>query len=127
MNPTRDAEEALRTWSRVDATSATGEACWPAHLPVFAGHFPGQPLVPGVHQIAVLALLVHHALGRDDVVLVGVLRSKWLAPVRPGDVLTLATRWQEHPSEVLVEATAAMGGTPTVTSRLRLAVTIPVG
>ena len=127
MNPTWDAEVALRAWSRVDANSATGEACWPAHLPVFIGHFPGQPLVPGVHQIAVLGLLVRRALGRDDLVLVGMLRSKWLAPVRPGDVLALAARWQERPGEVLVETTSAMGGTPVATSRLRLAVKIPVG
>ena len=127
MNPTLDAEVALRAWSRADASSATGEACWPVHLPVFAGHFPGQPLVPGVHLLAVLALLVRRTLGRDDLVLVGMVRSKWLAPVRPGDVLALAARWQEQPGEVLVEATAAMGGTPIATSRLRLAVKIPVG
>ena len=59
--------------------------------PAFAGHFPGQPLLPGVSLLAevleavldepALAALVGHAprIGA----------AKFLAPVRPGAQLTI--------------------------------------
>jgi acyl-CoA synthetase (AMP-forming)/AMP-acid ligase II len=64
----------------------------PADHPAFAGHFPGQPLLPGV---ALLALVLEAVL--DDPVLAPRLgtaprlaAAKFLAPVRPGAQLTLA-------------------------------------
>ena len=121
MNPTRDAEAALRSWSRVDASSAVGEVCWPAELPVFVGHFPGQPLVPGVHQIAVMALLVRRALERMDLVLVGITRSKWLAPVRPGEVLEITTSWRLEESSYLVDGSIGTGTGEVTRCKCRLA------
>jgi len=104
VNPTRDAEVALRSWRLVDPASAIGEVCWPADLPVFTGHFPGQPLVPGVHQVAVMALVVQLATGRGDLAVTGLLRSKWLAPVRPGEVLSLNVRWRDQDGGLQIDA-----------------------
>lgn len=60
--------------------------------PTAAGHFPGEPIIPG-------ALLLAHMLDamagpRRDVACYEVRLVKFLRPVRPGDELTL--RWRPH-------------------------------
>jgi 3-hydroxyacyl-[acyl-carrier-protein] dehydratase len=59
--------------------------------PVFAGHFPGHPIVPGALLLdeAVLCLARSEGL---DVGLVDVSVAKFQRPVQPGDALSLHYR-----------------------------------
>ena len=59
-----------------------------ADHPAYAGHFPGQPILPGVVLLdaALHALATQHGLAGDAVQLNA---AKFLSPVRPGEVLTL--------------------------------------
>jgi 3-hydroxyacyl-[acyl-carrier-protein] dehydratase len=63
----------------------------------FQGHFPGQPLMPGVYMIEALAQLGGTIiLGRDDfqrktAVLTGIHNAKFRRPVVPGDRLDMET------------------------------------
>jgi 3-hydroxyacyl-[acyl-carrier-protein] dehydratase len=68
--------------------------------PFFPGHFPAQPLMPGVLICEALAqaaaLLAHHALRAEQstkvVVLTGIDAARFRRPVLPGDQLRLEVR-----------------------------------
>ncbi len=62
--------------------------------PVFRGHFPGQPLVPGVLLAEALAQTAGLAAGREGrpMLLSAIRGMKFPASARPGDVITLRAR-----------------------------------
>lgn len=70
--------------------------------PVFAGHFPGQPIFPGVYMIeglaqasALLTFKTYEARGvrfRNETLLTGVEKVRFRRMVVPGDVLTYRVR-----------------------------------
>ena len=55
--------------------------------PAFAGHFPGQPIVPGVLLLEGVQRTVEAATG---LALDGLAVAKFLSPAQPGDALALA-------------------------------------
>jgi 3-hydroxyacyl-[acyl-carrier-protein] dehydratase len=74
--------------------SAEGEKTFPLEDPVFRGHFPGDPLVPGVLLTEALAQLAGIAaagsLPEGGRFLLSAIRSmKFPAPARPGERITL--------------------------------------
>lgn len=70
------------------AGTVTAQFVVPAGHPVLAGHFPGQPLVPGVLLLDAVRLAVDAAHGRrHDVVAVGDVR--WHAPLVPDTPATV--------------------------------------
>lgn len=63
-----------------------------ADHPAFAGHFPGQPIVPGVLLLDAAVHAVEQALraGGSDVTTCQVNSAKFLSPVSPGEILSLS-------------------------------------
>lgn len=58
------------------------------------GHFPGNPVVPGVIQCEMMAQACAVLLGQDlkgTPYYIGIKEAKFRKPVRPGDVLTIQT------------------------------------
>lgn len=58
----------------------------PLDHPAFAGHFPGQPILPGVVLLDRVLALANGSLGQQCWT---ILQAKFLRPVGPGAVLTL--------------------------------------
>lgn len=54
--------------------------------PVFAGHFPGHPIVPGALLLDRAQQLIEAATGRT---LTGLAQAKFLSIAQPGDALML--------------------------------------
>lgn len=59
--------------------------------PLFAGHFPGMPMLPGVAQLLIVELAWQAATGRRAR-LRSVTRARFRAAVAPGDRLRLELR-----------------------------------
>jgi 3-hydroxymyristoyl/3-hydroxydecanoyl-(acyl carrier protein) dehydratase len=71
-----------------EGTSAAFALRFSAEEPYFAGHFPGNPLVPGVVILdhVITAIERHFGAARSPVRIDSV---KFLWPLRPGDELTI--------------------------------------
>ena len=78
----------------VDAEKITAEARVPAESPVFEGHFPGHPIVPGVLLVETMAqasgyLLLHRMGFARMPFLAGVKEAKMRSFVVPETALTV--------------------------------------
>jgi 3-hydroxyacyl-[acyl-carrier-protein] dehydratase len=66
--------------------SAVQEFRFPASDAVFAGHFPGHPLLPGIFQIEMTRELAESVLG-GKLVVRAVTKAKFLRPIIPGETV----------------------------------------
>lgn len=64
----------------------------------FDGHFPGQPVLPGVVQIRLVRALLVHLYG-ETYVLHSVARARMSLPLLPDDEISLELRWMGEPFE----------------------------
>lgn len=112
----------VRSVIAIDAGRAAECQTW-FHIedPMFAGHFPGNPLVPGVILTEALAQTagIAGASGYEEaerpLFLLSAIRSmKFLAAVRPGEVIDLRAEKLAHVGDLLQFKVMALVGQTTV-------------
>ena len=72
-----------------DGDTLTGNWLPSAGMPMFAGHFPGLPIMPAVAQIAMLQALIRQHSPWSTTTIIGGTKLKFSARIQPGDTLTL--------------------------------------
>jgi 3-hydroxyacyl-[acyl-carrier-protein] dehydratase len=90
-----------------------GTACieflFAATDPVFAGHFPNQPLVPGVFQLEMARLGAEWLIG-EQLGVREISKAKFLRPIIPAELVRMTLRLSESDGEIAVRATFSVGG-----------------
>lgn len=87
--------------------------------PVFAGHYPGFPIFPGmcvvefIHRGAVLTA------PEQPVSLAAMESVRFLSPVLPGDVLVIDLEWKQDRDMWRCSARASIGAGDAAVARLR--------
>ena len=71
-----------------DAEKASADVYIPAESAWFSGHFPGNPVLPGIAQLGMVYEVIRHALDRP-VKVVEISRVKFKKMILPEDRLTV--------------------------------------
>lgn len=108
---------------------ALGKKCVSFNEPYFAGHFPGNPVMPGVliiealAQTGAVALLGQPEWKGKTAYFVGIDGAKFKQKVVPGDVLMLETKIVKIKGPIGIgEAVASVDGKMVAKARLTFAI-----
>ena len=84
---------------------------FPASDPVFAGHFPGRPILPGVFQIEMVRLaaetVLNFPLGVREI-----RKAKFQRPIRPDERARVGLRLSEKEGTIEARAGVSVDGQP---------------
>ena len=76
--------------------------------PTFAGHFPTQPILPGVFQIEMARTVAESLVGgRLDIREIS--KAKFQRPIRPAEVVRVELKWSEADGAIRAYATFQVG------------------
>ena len=102
---------------------ALGRKCVSFNEPYFAGHFPGNPVMPGVLIIEALAILGQPEWKGKTAYFVGIDKCRFKQKVHPGDVLMLETKIIKVKGPIGVgEAVATVDGKVAAKAELTFAI-----
>ena len=75
----------------------------PADSPWFLGHFPGEPILPGIALVYIVEqAIIQDALKKGEQVQLNALkRVRFTQPVRPGETLSVSITSEEKGEEIL--------------------------
>jgi 3-hydroxyacyl-[acyl-carrier-protein] dehydratase len=100
--------------------SARGEFVFPPDFPAFAGHFPDQPVLPAIVQMAAVRLLAAKALGHD-LVPVSAQRVKFRSIIQPDEPVVVAVALQPHEARWRAAFTVSREGGTVASGRIDFA------
>jgi 3-hydroxyacyl-[acyl-carrier-protein] dehydratase len=86
---------------------------------VFAGHFPGRPILPGVFQLEIVRMATEWIQNRKLNVS-EIAKAKFQRPVLPGEILKLNLKLSEAGGVVSARGNFTCGGQPAGEAFLKL-------
>lgn len=108
---------------------AVGKKCVSYNEPYFAGHFPTEPVMPGVliiealAQVGAVAILSLEENKGKTAYFAAINRAKFKGKVTPGDVLTLEIALTKIKGSMGIgEAKATVDGKPVASAELTFAI-----
>lgn len=117
----------LHAWQTLEISSTQGDsldarAAVPAGSPWFDGHFPGQPILPGIAMIAIAFDAAREKEAREGnfIRLKAVKRVRFKKPVRPDEPFTLTLKREQKESGVSYNFTILLGGEAACTGILHV-------
>jgi len=87
--------------------------------PMFAGHFPGRPLVPGVCQLE-MARIGAETILKCRLRLREVVKAKFLRPILPAEIVHMSVSFSEEADMIQVRASFSVEQQPAGTTVLVL-------
>jgi 3-hydroxyacyl-[acyl-carrier-protein] dehydratase len=113
-----DVENALSALT-LTPDGASARLSFPRELPIFQGHFPGFPIVPGVYLVEAARLLAERVLARS-LIIAALDMAKFSRAVGPEDVVEFTITLSERVDGFGCEARFRAGGEDAARIRLRL-------
>ena len=118
----------LSTWHRLEYVSGEEPdrlealATAPLGSPWFDGHFPGQPILPGIAMIAMAFDVARQKEAHEGkrIRLKAVKRVRFKKPVRPDEPFTLALKREQKESGISYNFTILLGGEAACTGILHV-------
>jgi len=89
--------------------SAIFEFCFRANDPVFAGHFPNRPLLPGIFQLEMTRVAAESVLNCSLTVR-DICRAKFQRPILPDELVRLELKLLETDGAIQARANFFIGG-----------------
>ena len=84
---------------------------FPASDPIFAGHFPLRPILPGVFQLEMARMAAERVLN-CSLALREISKAKFLRPILPEETVRAILKISEAGGDVQVRANFSVGGRP---------------
>jgi 3-hydroxymyristoyl/3-hydroxydecanoyl-(acyl carrier protein) dehydratase len=99
--------------------AALFEFRFPADDPVFAGHFPGHPLVPGIFQLEMTRAAAEWVL-ECSLAVREISKAKFQRPMLPGETVKLALKWSVAEGTIRARALFSVRGQPAGETSMKL-------
>ncbi len=120
MNMTESIQAArVGDMQRTGADSATLEFRFAASQPVFAGHFPGHPILPGVFQLE-MARVAAEAVAGSTLVVREIVKAKFRRPIRPEETIRVDVKLVTQAGGSQARAVLSVDGQPAGEAILQL-------
>ena len=87
--------------------------------PVFAGHFPNRPILPGIFQLEI-ARMAAEWVQNCPLVVNEIVKAKFQRPIIPGETLKLSLKLSMAENLISVRANFICGGQPAGEAFLKL-------
>mgnify|MGYP001320273346 CR=1 FL=1 len=110
MNAKNAIEEKLVLEKAADGAAVAGHVTLGADFPGFQGHFPGNPMLPGVCHILVAEVFAARATSLR-LELAELHKTKFFVPVKPDTPLTVSGRFERTEDRLAAEITLMSGET----------------